>query len=70
MNLADLRENPHAWKRCWRVATHEDRVSPENRGRGDGEVVERLPHGKNPGTVHEQVQKQRKSVCLRPKRSN
>ncbi|MPC51573.1 hypothetical protein E2C01_045422 [Portunus trituberculatus] len=32
-------------------------------------LKERLPHGKNPGTVHEEVQQQGKPVCLRPKRS-
>ncbi|MPC51723.1 hypothetical protein E2C01_045575 [Portunus trituberculatus] len=40
MNLAALCENPRTWKRRWRVATHEDGASLENRGRGDSEVVE------------------------------
>ncbi|MPC58848.1 hypothetical protein E2C01_052858 [Portunus trituberculatus] len=39
MNLATLRENPHARKRRRRVATRKDGASLENCGRGDSEVV-------------------------------
>ncbi|MPC29430.1 hypothetical protein E2C01_022660 [Portunus trituberculatus] len=40
MNLAALHNKPRARKKCWRIATCEDGASLENRGRGDGEVVE------------------------------
>ncbi|MPC24912.1 hypothetical protein E2C01_018006 [Portunus trituberculatus] len=40
MNLAALLDKSRALKRSWRVATREDGASPQNHGRGDGEVVE------------------------------
>ncbi|MPC27201.1 hypothetical protein E2C01_020368 [Portunus trituberculatus] len=39
MNLAALHKKPCARKRRWRVTTRENGASPENCGRGDGEVV-------------------------------
>ncbi|MPC48823.1 hypothetical protein E2C01_042607 [Portunus trituberculatus] len=36
MNLAAFCEKPRTRERRWRVATHEDGASLENRGRGDG----------------------------------
>ncbi|MPC84333.1 hypothetical protein E2C01_079070 [Portunus trituberculatus] len=55
----------NARKRCWRVATREDGAFRRTVEEGTLRLSkERPPHGKNPGTVHKQVQQQGKPVSL------